>query len=60
MNYHQDFNEFTIGVLKLCELLDALPKVIKEELWNYYVLNRHHKTIKDKIVELMDIWNNPD
>ena len=58
MNYHEGHHEFTIGLLRFCGLLDALPKVIKEELWNDYVLNKHHKNIKDKIVEGMDIWNN--
>ena len=33
---------------------------MKEEVWNDYVLDKHRKTIEDKIAEGMDIWNNPD
>ena len=32
---------------------------MKEEVWNYYFLDKHRKTIEDKIAEGMYIWNDP-
>ena len=43
-----------------CELLYALPEIIKEELCNDHVLDKHRKTIEEKIAEGIDIWNDPD
>ena len=60
MNYHEDRQSFTIDLLRFCELFDALPEVIKEEFWNFHVLDKHLETIEEKIAEGMDIWNNPD
>ena len=38
----------------------ALPEIIKEELCNDHVLDKHRKTIEEKIAEGIDIWNDPD
>ena len=60
MKYHEERHECTIDLLRFCELLDSLPKVMKEEVWNDHVLDKHCENIKDNITGGMDIWNDPD
>ena len=60
MKYHGDRQECTINLFRFRELLDALPEGTKEEVWKYYVLNKHCKTVEEKIAEGMYIWNNYD
>ena len=60
MSYHKDSHKFTIDLLIFSEFLDALTKGTKEEVMNDHVLDKHRETIEDKIVEGMEIWNDPD
>ena len=60
MRYHEERHKCNIDLLRFCELFDALPEVIKEEFWNFHVLDKHLETIEEKIAEGIDIWNDPD
>ena len=60
MKYNEDRHECTIDLLRFCELLGSLIELIKEEVWNYHVLDKHRETIEDNIAERIDIWNDPD
>ena len=51
MKYHEDRHKCIIDLLRFCEFLGALPKGMKEEVWNDHVLDNHHETIEDNVVE---------
>ena len=59
MKYHEDLHECTIDLLMFCEFLNALPDVMKNDVYNYHVIDNHPENIEEKIVEGMDIWNDP-
>ena len=43
-----------------CKLFYYLPEGIKEEVYNYRALDKHHESIEDKVTERMDICNDPN
>ena len=60
MSYQEDSHKCTINLLIFREFLDALTEEMKEEVMNDHVLDKHREKIKEKIVEGMEIWNDPD
>ena len=59
MKYHEDCHKCNIDLFRFCEFLYALTKGMNEDVWNYHALDKHRKTVKDKIAEGMEIWDDP-